>query len=408
MGKFDFKRLDESVRKSALQRKEENQIFYSTHLQDLTNGEIILEEAFGEDSPEAESGFFSLERNSYKFAKFSDLIFGCDTSEDQKEVVCVTGVCFYYCDFSMCGFNNISFEQCAFVGCNFSECYTLGFTAIFSECRFMNRVKGESNIDDAPSMFLNCELSAKFIDSDLSTAVFEKSHFYFSRFERVYLKDTIFLDSSFDTVNICDCDLRNSKILHPKFIEFNIEDTLQRSKVNKNTILGKINYNKKEPREVRFAAEVYSQFSELFENGKLMDLSGEYFYLYKVTERLMLKGFSKFKSVIGWLICGYGERPFFSLIASLALVLTCGTLYMFFGVSINNEVIAFQPSLQQPFPPFQQLVTWYHFSLVTFSTTGYGNVVPVGGSIFVSALEMVMGVIMVGIWVSTLVRKMVR
>jgi hypothetical protein len=45
---------------------------------------------------------------------------------------------------------------------------------------------------------------------------------------------------------------------------------------------------------------------------------------------------------------------------------------------------------------------------VTFSTVGYGNVVPVGKSLIVSAVEMVLGVVMVGVWVSTLVRKMTR
>jgi len=50
-----------------------------------------------------------------------------------------------------------------------------------------------------------------------------------------------------------------------------------------------------------------------------------------------------------------------------------------------------------------------HFSIVTFCTVGYGNLVPHGMvSMFVANLEIIAGVIMVAIWTSTLVRKMTR
>jgi len=408
MAKFDYKKLNMDIRGKAKQRKEDNEEFYSTHLQSLTGGDAILEEVFDESCLSADIACFVCDRSEYKFSRFNDLVIGCDNVDDKKKQEIVNDTVFYYCNFSMCGFSNLCFQNCVFVGCNFTECYTLGFAVIFDNCRFMNLVLGESNIDDAPCMFTGCELSSRFVNSDLTMAVFDKSHFYFSQFKKTTLKDTIFLDSAFDTVHMSDMDMRNTKILNPKFIEFFIEDTDKKTKFSKYTYLDRIQMNHKEEREVRFAADVYSQFSELFEHNKLMDLNGEYFYLTKVTEKINLKGIAKFKSFLGQATCGYGERPSFSLLTALLLILTCGTLYMIFGVNINNEVISFWPTAQNPFPPLDQLIIWYHFSLVTFSTVGYGNVVPVGGSLIVSAFEMVLGVIMVGIWVSTLVRKMVR
>lgn len=408
MAQLNNKKNILEVRENAKKRKEENLIFSSTHLQNLVGGDLHLQISYDESSEEAQSGYFEFELEAYKFATFRDLMFGKDEAEDESQLCTIKNILFYYCDFSLCGFSNMIFENCAFVGCNFKECYTMGFTTIFLECRFLNRVKGESNIDDAPSMFDGCELTVKFRNSDLSMTVFDQSHFYFSTFEAVNFNSTIFLDSNFDTVKMWDSDLRNTKIVNPKFIEFYIEDTFRASKVNKHTFLSEINFNPKEEREVRFAIEVYSQMCELFESNKQMALSGEYFYLYKKTESIHLKDFEKLKSTLGHLTCGYGERPLFSLMSSLVLILICGTLYMFFGVSMNNEIIVFHPTLSQLFPPLDQVILWYHFSLVTFSTVGYGNVVPVGGSLIVSAFEMVLGIIMVGIWVSTLVRKMVR
>ena len=49
-----------------------------------------------------------------------------------------------------------------------------------------------------------------------------------------------------------------------------------------------------------------------------------------------------------------------------------------------------------------------YFSLVTFTTVGYGDIIPVGVSIILSSIEMILGVTMVGIWTATLARKITR
>lgn len=408
MAGFNYKRLHQEINAMALQRQQENKEFLENNLESLTGDGPVDVQIYDESSEGVEDGYYRLTDKSYPYIQFNDLMFGKEEAVKGTELLMIEGIEFYFCDFTACGFSNVHFIECAFIGCNFKECYTMGFMNIFENCRFMNRISGEVSIDDAPSMFYQCEFSAKFIGSDLQMNVFTESHFYFSMFETTSFKGTIFVKSGFDTVTMKDCNLKDTKVLMPKITEFNFENSLRSSKVSKHTFFDKVIFNKKEDREVRFAAELYSQLSELYEENKLMDLSGEYFYLYKKTEAIRLKGAEKFKSLMGFLVCGYGERPMFSLIASLALIVTCGTLYMFFGVSLNNETILFKPSFSQPLPPLGQLILWYHFSLVTFSTVGYGNVVPVGGSLVVSAFEMVLGIIMVGIWVSTLVRKMVR
>lgn len=408
MSILDYRALDREIRVMATQRRDENAVFRTTHLAEVSGEEVSIEKTYDESSLTDGNTTFLFDQSEYKFAMFSDLIFGKETIHSPDEIQQVIGVSFYYCDFSLCGFSNITFRDCTFIGCNFTECYTLGFDILFEECSFMSRIKGKVSIDDAPCMFKSCELTVRFVESDLQMAVFDMSHFYFSHFIRTSLKDIIFVGTSFDTIKVSDCDLRNTKMLKPKFVEFYIEDAREGSKVSKHTFLDLIQFNPKEAREVRFAIETYSQISELFERNKLMDLAGEYFYRYKLAEKMSLTGVAKFKSFMGLISCGYGERPSHSLMTSLALIFFCGTLYMLFGVSVNNEYLQYIPTAANLFPSFDLMIYCYHFSLVTFSTVGYGNVVPVGGSLVVSAFEMVMGVIMVGIWVSTLVRKMVR
>lgn len=408
MAGFNYKRLHLEINALAEQRMNENKEFLENNLENLTGDGPVDTLVFDDESEENVDGYFNLSKERYRFAKFNDVMFGVDVAYSNSDLLRIEDKEFYFCDFTGAGFSNVHFVGCAFIGCNFNECYTMGFMNIFEACRFMTRVEDEVNIDDAPSIFRQCEFSAKFLKSDLSMNVFFQSHFYFSVFDTCSLKGTVFVKSGFDTVTMKDCNLKDTKVMQPKITEFYFENSLKTCKVSKHTFFDQVVFNKKEAREVRFAAELYSQLSELYEENKLMDLAGEYFFLYKKTEAITLKGFEKFKSIVGYVICGYGERPMYSLMSSLALILTCGTLYMFFGVSLNNETLIFRPSLNQLFPPFDQLILWYHFSLVTFSTVGYGNVVPVGGSLIVSAFEMVLGIIMVGIWVSTLVRKMVR
>ena len=403
MQNLNFKKSDFEVRETLRKRKEDNILFYANHLSQLTSEGSANKQVFDNDSFEGD--YYSCDQPEYRHTEFIDVTFGTETAKDELDITKVKNVNFRYCDFSACCFSNIRFINCSFNGCNFKECYTLEQGVLFERCRFSNQELGKTSIGDMPSIFEGCALTVKFLMCDISQVVFDKSSFYFSSFESTNAYDAIFVDCSFDIFKIKDSDLRKMKIVNAKFIEFAIEDVNRTSLVNSNTYLGPIDFNKNEMREVKFASEVYSAFNELFENNKLPYFSGEYFYLYKKTEYYTLDRLEKFKSLISNITCGYGERPSNSLLTAIILVLFFGTMYMFFGVGTSDGDVSL---FSMPFE-FQHLVLWYHFSLVTFTTTGYGNVVPsIGWSVIFSGIEMVTGVVVIGLWVSTLARKMTR
>jgi uncharacterized protein YjbI with pentapeptide repeats len=402
MDEFDMKGKDKEYRALALQRKEENKIFYAQFLEEFTSGQDFKKELIEGNGVD----YITLDRTLYHFSNFNNVVIGKEKSDGEA---CIQeGVKFYYCEFQLCAFNNVEFRNCNFVGCSFIDCYSMGSGMIFHQCSFMRSTKGKNNIDDMPVIFEGSDITAIFEKCDMSNIISIKTHFYNTKFIETSLYDAIFLDSGFDIVRICDCDLRSTKVVGPKWNDFTFEDEHKTTKVNENTFFGMAMFSKKEKMEVDSAVEAYRSLGKLMEKNDVVAQSSEYFYLFKKIERHRLKGVRKLISLISYLICGYGERPFFSLIAAVAVVLICGTLFMVFGVSVNNETLFFHPSMGKWLPPSENLVYWYHFSLVTFTTVGYGNVVPVGGSIFVSGAEMVLGVILTGIWISTLVRKMTR
>lgn len=401
MAKLDLPGMDKKYRALAEERKTENQVFYSQFLD-----EFISEDSKKEIFEGNGTDYFTLDKQIYKFTDFKNLVFGIKKSEGSFLIV--ENVKFYYCEFSSCAFNNVEFKNCNFTGCSFTECYSTGQGVTFLQCSFMRSIPGKNSLDDMPAIFESCDFTVIFKECDMSNIISIKSHFYNTKFIETILYDAIFLDSGFDIVRICDCDLRSTRIVGPKFNDFTFEDNNKTTKVNENTFFGRAEFSRKEKMEVNSTAEAYRSLGKLLEKNDIVEESSEYFYLFKKTERYGLNGVRKFVSLISYLICGYGERPFFSLIAAILVVFLCGTLYMVFGVSINNETMIFHPASGNFLPPFENLVYWYHFSLVTFTTVGYGNVVPVGWSIIVSGIEMVLGVILTGIWISTLVRKMTR
>lgn len=106
---------------------------------------------------------------------------------------------------------------------------------------------------------------------------------------------------------------------------------------------------------------------------------------------------SKFIDLISKYIIGYGEKPLNIFIISFFIVSIFALLYRFTGIkNVNDEIIK------------NYLDLWY-FSMSTFSTVGYGDMVVnnMVGKLLVS-IEVFLGVTMGASWASVLFRKMSR
>ncbi len=266
----------------------------------------------------------------------------------------------------------------------------------FIECTFKDIEISKCNLQN--SIFKTCVFeNVVFNNCNLKAAIFINVNFTDCEFINSTLEDAIFRNNNLEKVEIKECDLKGTKIVETYInkLKFSDKNTID---LGEDTFIDRI-INNKDYKEI---SRIYREIGKKFEGNNLLDYASEYYYLSKCAKHKTLKGYGKIKSAIFWMLCGYGERPTYALITSLEIIIIFSILYMVTGLSINGEYVTYAEDVLSNFSKS------LYFSVVTFTTVGYGDITPLGLSVLLSAIEMFLGVTMVGVWTATLARKIIR
>jgi len=99
---------------------------------------------------------------------------------------------------------------------------------------------------------------------------------------------------------------------------------------------------------------------------------------------------------ISWLIWGHGEKPLRTFFTGLSLIAIAGVLYTLGNLSQSGTIFS---------PDFFEGI---YFSVVTFTTVGYGDYTPVGFNKIVVVIESISGLFIIPVFIIGLSRKYLR
>lgn len=104
-------------------------------------------------------------------------------------------------------------------------------------------------------------------------------------------------------------------------------------------------------------------------------------------------------------ICGYGERPTWTLRWAGAIIVLWGLLLPLAGIRNPDESLT---TLSWP-PTLAMFQNGFSLSLITFVTLGYGNRYPIGpAGEFLAGLEALSGILLASIFVVSFAKKVIR
>ena len=157
------------------------------------------------------------------------------------------------------------------------------------------------------------------------------------------------------------------------------------------------------------AEEIYRNIRKNCEKQGLFETAGYFFHREMVVRRFQMKpnSFGRFVSKMVDIFCGYGEKPLRVVLFSMALIVMCAFSYYFLGISGSEGMVVFD-SGQSWRENAMAFANCLYYSVVTFTTLGYGDFTPVGFSKAMAALEAFAGSFTMALFVVVFVKKMTR
>ncbi|GAA0787582.1 MULTISPECIES: pentapeptide repeat-containing protein [Pseudomonadati] len=168
--------------------------------------------------------------------------------------------------------------------------------------------------------------------------------------------------------------------------------------------------------EIEIALDYYEQSEEIYRDLRkaadregLFAMAGHFMRKELIMRRYQMPKWSSTRIISKSidLFCGYGEAPLRVIGFSMVLILFCALCYFFTGLSYSNQIHQFNFSNH-----FEQninlLLNCIYYSVVTFTTLGYGDFIPIGYSKAVAAIEAFTGSFTIALFVVVFVKKMNR
>ncbi len=244
-----------------------------------------------------------------------------------------------------------------------------------------------------------------FEGASLKSSVFQDAKIYNCSFEQAELDHAEFKNASLNECNFqesnCQAiDLRAAKLINCNFTDADIKDVvLDNTIVDEKTTFGKELKSEKSG-NYHFASIEYKQIKEMYKNSSLHDKSDHYHYLEMVAKRKIAKKHSPkriLNYIFGDLLCKYGTSYYRIVLWAFVIIVICAIFYT------HHNVLLYQGQETEP-----SFISSLYFSIVTFTTLGYGDFHATGAWRILAALESFIGAALTALFTVIVARTIIR
>ena len=243
--------------------------------------------------------------------------------------------------------------------------------------------------------------------ADLSHANLKKSHLYHSNLSGANL-----LKADLSSANLNRANLIQANLLGAHLFEAKLEQT----KWGKRLVQEDLALSAQKANDQENATDYYEQAEELYrelrqeyEQRGQFDKAGYFFYREMNMRRKQLPLFSlkRILSKTVDLLCGYGEKPLRLILFAIVFIIGNAFLYLLLGIEGKNGMIDLQMNngIKEN---ITHLLECIYFSVVTFTTMGFGDIAPIGASRIVAAIEALVGTFTIALFLVVFVKRMTR
>ena len=244
-------------------------------------------------------------------------------------------------------------------------------------------------------------------ECDLYRANLKGAHMF-----NIVLRNGSVMKANMTECNLHCADLEGTNLLGTKLQGSRIDNI----KTGEQLLQEKIALQKRKEHDKDAAQDNFEQSEEIYRNLRkraedqgLFQLAGQFGYKELIMRRFQLQPWS-FKWVFSVLVdklCGYGEKPENTVIFSLYLILISAILYFMFGVHHGDTVLQMDFS-QSAWHNLKTFFMTLYYSVVTFTTLGYGDITPFGITRLFAAIEAFIGSFTIALFVVVFVKRMTR
>ena len=246
-----------------------------------------------------------------------------------------------------------------------------------------------------------------FSYADFYHANLKGAHLFNINLEHASIMKADCRNANFNCANLSDANLLGVKWHGSKFENIKIGKKIKQEIASKQMMVkgdkqASIDF-------LEQAEEIYRDLRKHAEQEGIFTLSGYFIQKELTMRRLQLPQFST-KRILSKLVdifCGYGEAPLRIIGLSMAIIFICAVIYAFTGLSYQDTIqaVSSDKTLAQNTSLFFSSL---YYSVVTFTTLGYGDFTPIGISRAIAAIEAFTGSFTIALFVVVFVKKMTR